>query len=95
MSRDVPVPIVGGGPVGLSASIQSRPPARESRACLEETAERDPKRPKRTSENGEVEEAGSNNEVWVDFGWKGPSEGNFFRPFNIITAAAAAVADGG
>lgn len=51
--------------------------------------------PRRTSETGEVEEAGSNNEVWVDFGWAGPSEGDFFRPFNTITAAAAAVADGG
>lgn len=55
----------------------------------------DPKRPKRTSETGEVEEAGNNHEVWVNFGWKGPSEGDFFRPFNTITAAAAAVADGG
>jgi hypothetical protein len=52
-------------------------------------------RPKRTSETGEVEEAGSNHEVWVNFGWTGPSEGDFFRPFNTITAAAAAVADGG
>jgi hypothetical protein len=51
--------------------------------------------PRRTSETGEVEEAGSNHEVWVNFGWTGPSEGNFFRPFNTITAAAAAVADGG
>ncbi len=50
---------------------------------------RDPKHPKRTSETGEVEEAGSNHEVWVDFGWRGPSEGDFFRPFNTLTAAAA------
>jgi hypothetical protein len=55
----------------------------------------DPKRPKRTSESGEVEEAGSNNEVWVNFGWNGPSEGDFFQPFNTIAAAVAAVADGG
>jgi hypothetical protein len=55
----------------------------------------DQKRPKRTSESGEVEEAGSNHEVWVNFGWKGPNEGDFFRPFNTITAAAAAVADRG
>lgn len=58
----------------------------------------DPKRPKRTSETGEVEEAGSHNEVWVDFGYfgnNGPSEGDFFRPFNSVTAAAQAVADGG
>ena len=51
--------------------------------------------PKRTSETGEVEEAGFNNEVWVNFGYDGPSEGDFFRPFNNIAAAAAAVADGG
>lgn len=58
----------------------------------------DPKRPRRTSETNEVEEAGSHNEVWVDFGYDiriGPSEGDFFRPFTSITAAAAAVADGG
>lgn len=55
----------------------------------------DPKRPRRTSETEELEEAGSNNEVWVNFGYDGPSEGDFFRPFNTITAAAAAVADGG
>jgi hypothetical protein len=51
--------------------------------------------PKRTSETGEVEEAGSNHEVWVDFAWTGPCEGDFFRPFNSIGAAVAAVADGG
>ena len=56
---------------------------------------RDPLHPKRTSETGEVEEAGSNHEVWVDFGWKGPNVGDFFQPFNTIAAAAAAVADGG
>jgi hypothetical protein len=49
----------------------------------------------RTSEDGEVEEAGNNNEVWVDFDWTGPFEGDFFRPFNTISAAADAVADGG
>lgn len=51
--------------------------------------------PRRTSETGEVEEAGSNHEVWVDFGWEGPTEGDFFRPFNTIAGAVAAVADGG
>jgi|GEM_PF-1107350 len=51
--------------------------------------------PKRTSETNDVEEAGSQNEVWVNFGWTGPSEGDFFRPFKTITAAAAAVANGG
>lgn len=51
--------------------------------------------PRRTSETGEVEEAGSNHEVWVNFSWTGPSEGDFFRPFNTISAAAAAVVNGG
>jgi hypothetical protein len=55
----------------------------------------DPKHPKRTSETGEVEEAGSNNEVWVDFDWGGPEEGDFFHPFKTIAGAAAAVADPG
>lgn len=58
----------------------------------------DQKRPRRTSEDDEFEEAGSHNEVWVDFGYEsqnGPSEGDFFRPFNSITTAAQAVADGG
>lgn len=55
----------------------------------------DQRHPRRTSETGEVEEAGSNHEVWANFGWRGPSEGDFFRPFNTIATAAAAVADGG
>lgn len=56
---------------------------------------RDPFHPKRTSETFEVEEAGNNHEVWVNFAWTGPSEGDFFRPFNTLAAAAAAVANGG
>jgi len=55
----------------------------------------DPWHPRRTSETGEVEEAGSNGEVWVNFGWTGPFEGDFFHPFNTLAAAAAAVAEGG
>jgi hypothetical protein len=58
----------------------------------------DPFHPKRTAETGgvkEVEEAGGNHEVWVDFSWEGPSEGDFFRPFNTISAAITAVVDGG
>lgn len=51
--------------------------------------------PTRISETGEVEKAGSNHEVWVDFDWSGPSEGDFYRPFTTIAAATAAVADGG
>ncbi|MCC6287940.1 MAG: hypothetical protein IT249_08645 [Chitinophagaceae bacterium] len=60
--------------------------------------------PKRILETGiigtpgykiEVEASGSNNEVYVDFEWRGETEGDFFHPFNTIAAAAAAVADGG
>jgi hypothetical protein len=52
-------------------------------------------RPRRLSETGEVEEAGANHEVWVDFSWSGPTEGDFFRPFNSLASAYAAVAAGG
>lgn len=55
----------------------------------------DPLHPKRTAETGAVEIAGANNEVWLDVDWTGPSEGDFFRPFRTLAAAAAAVADGG
>jgi hypothetical protein len=55
----------------------------------------DPAHPRRTSETGEVEQAGDNNEVWVNFGWTGPTEGDFFHPFNTLTAAVSAVAAGG
>jgi hypothetical protein len=51
--------------------------------------------PRRISETGEVEQAGFYNEVWVNFGWTGPTEGDFFHPFNTLTAAVNAVADGG
>ena len=51
--------------------------------------------PKRTAETGEVEQAGSNQEVWVNLAWKGPTEGDFFHPFNTMAAAVASVAPGG
>jgi hypothetical protein len=51
--------------------------------------------PKRTAEDGTVEEAGSNQEVWVNFKWQGEQRGDFFHPFNTIAGAVAAVADGG
>ncbi|ULQ51759.1 hypothetical protein [Flavihumibacter fluvii] len=56
---------------------------------------RDPYRPSRTSEKGEVEKAGDNHEVWVDFEWTGICEGDFYRPFNSIASAIANVAEGG
>jgi hypothetical protein len=51
--------------------------------------------PRRVSETGEVEQAGFNNEVWVNFGWRGPFTGDFYQPFNTLAAAIANVADGG
>ncbi len=51
--------------------------------------------PRRISETGEVETAGAHQEVWVDFTWSGPHEGDFFHPFNTIADAANAVDDGG
>ena len=51
--------------------------------------------PRRTSETGDLEEAGGRHEVWLDFDWRGPSEGDFYRPFSTLEDAAAAVADAG
>jgi hypothetical protein len=60
----------------------------------------DPSHLVRISEDGEIEEAGKNAtgqlcEVWVDFDWNGPFEGDFFHPFNRLASAVDAVADGG
>ena len=49
----------------------------------------------RTSETGEVQQAGPGYEVWVDFAWTGPSEGDFYRPFNTLEGALDAAVDGG
>jgi hypothetical protein len=54
----------------------------------------------RIAENGEVRRGGRNGagehfEVWVDFSWTGPTEGDFFRPFNSLASAVKGVADGG
>jgi hypothetical protein len=51
--------------------------------------------PRRISETGEVEQAGFDNEVWLDFDWKGPNQGDACQPFSTIAGATAAVADGG
>lgn len=61
---------------------------------------RDPAHLVRRAEDGEVEQAGCNSagqpfEVWVDFTWGGPSEGDFYRPFKTVAAGVDAVADGG
>jgi hypothetical protein len=60
----------------------------------------DPSHLVRISEDGEVEQAGKNAagqlyEVWVDFDWNGPFEGDFYHPFNQLAGAIEAVADGG
>jgi hypothetical protein len=47
------------------------------------------------SETGELEVAGFNNEVWLDFEYSGPTEGDVCRPFNTVAGAVDAVADGG
>jgi hypothetical protein len=52
-------------------------------------------RPARTSEAGQTERAGPHSEVWVNFAWKGPAEGDFYHPFNTMAAAVAALAPGG
>jgi hypothetical protein len=51
--------------------------------------------PRRISEEGEVEEAGGNHEVWLDFDGRGPSEGDVCRPYTTVRAAVDAVAEGG
>ena len=57
----------------------------------------DPHVLRRISETGEVEEARENGdtEVWVDFNWTGPEEGDFYHPYRSIAAAVAAVAENG
>ncbi len=60
----------------------------------------DPSQSVRIAEDGETRRAGRNAagehfEVWVDFAWTGPTEGDFFRPFNSLASAVKGVADGG
>jgi hypothetical protein len=47
------------------------------------------------SQTGELEVAGFHNEVWLDLDYRGPTDGDVCRPFNTVTGAIAAVADGG
>jgi hypothetical protein len=42
-----------------------------------------------------VQQAGDGDEVWVDFDWTGPMEGDFYRPFSTLEGALNAVKDGG
>jgi hypothetical protein len=55
----------------------------------------DPWHPRRTAETGDVEEAGSNHEVWLDFEWSGPNDGDVCHPFSTIADAETAAAPGG
>jgi hypothetical protein len=60
----------------------------------------DPSQLIRIAEDGEVQRAGRNAagehfEIWVNFAWTGPTEGDFFRPFNSLESAVKGVADGG
>jgi hypothetical protein len=55
----------------------------------------DPQKPFRISESNAIEVAGGKYQVWVDFDWNGPSEGDFFRPFKSLQSAVASVAEPG
>ena len=55
----------------------------------------DTAQPVRISESGEVQHGAAGHEVWVDFDWTGPMEGDFYRPFNTLEGALNAVKDGG
>jgi hypothetical protein len=74
------------------AVVEITNPALGTRITLDMS---DPWHPRRTSENGEIEEAGANHEVWLDFDWTGSSEGDVCRPFSHVTAAVDRVAQGG
>ena len=52
-------------------------------------------KPRRTAEDGTVESAGSREEIWADFDWAGPREGDVCRPYATVAGAQAAVAGGG
>jgi hypothetical protein len=52
-------------------------------------------RPRRVSEDGSTEQAGMDNEIWVDFDWSGAEVGDVCLPFRSLAAAASAVAPGG
>jgi len=57
----------------------------------------DASRPRRIDENGEVEQAGDHNEVWLDFEStsRAAPEGDVCRPYRTIADAINGVADGG
>jgi hypothetical protein len=56
----------------------------------------DPAHPRRVdTHTHEAEVAGFNNELWLDFEYEGPTEGDVCRPFSRLGGAIDAVADGG
>jgi len=75
------------------AKVEISNPSLGSRLTLDFT---DPERPRRSdSQTGENEVAGFNNEVWLDFEYQGPVEGDVCRPFSTLSTAEGFVADGG
>jgi len=68
-------------------------PQRAGALVLDFADETHPRR--HDSGTGEFEVAGFHNEVWLDFDYVGPSEGDVCRPFNTVAGASEAVAEGG
>lgn len=54
-----------------------------------------PDNPFRISEDGELEETGFHNEVWVNSTWQGDEEGDFYHPFRTIESSVNVVAENG
>jgi hypothetical protein len=75
------------------AVVEIANPWRQSTLTLNFGDEAHPRR--HDSETGESEVAGFNNEVWANFDYVGPVEGDVCRPFNTIAGAIDAVAQGG
>ena len=51
--------------------------------------------PLRIDEHGQSESSGSHEEVWADFDWTGPAEGDTCRPYGTVSAASSHVASHG
>ena len=75
------------------AVIHITNPQRAGTLILDFAEEAHPRR--HDTGTGEFEVAGFHNEVWLDFDYVGPGEGDVCRPFNTVEAASAGVADHG
>ena len=75
------------------AVVRITNPARDGALTLDFADQNHPQR--HDNDAGVFEVAGFHNEVWVDFEYAGPSEGDVCRPFASINAAADVVADNG